>query len=237
MREPICYVIGAGELYPAGLEPKVGDWVIAADGGYRALRALGLRADLVVGDFDSLEERPDHPNVMTLPREKDDTDMAVALEMGVKRGYRTFRLYGGTGGRIDHTLANLQCLTWLSRRGCRGELYGENWTAAAVTDGALTFDASHRGYVSVFCQGDRAEGVTLRGLKYPLDSAALTPDVTLGVSNEFTGAESSIAVRTGTLLVVWAAGWPGAPSPLGSAGLGGERITSRGRSRTGTPRD
>lgn len=51
MREPICYVIGAGELYPAGLEPKVGDWVIAADGGYRALRALGLRADLVVGDF------------------------------------------------------------------------------------------------------------------------------------------------------------------------------------------
>ena len=72
-----------------------------------------------------------------------------------------------------------------------------------MTDGALTFDASHRGYVSVFCQGDRAEGVTLRGLKYPLDSAALTPDVTLGVSNEFTGAESSIAVRTGTLLAVW----------------------------------
>ena len=69
MREPICYVIGAGELYPAGLEPKVGDWVIAADGGYRALRALGLQADLVVGDFASLGYTPQRPNVTQLPAE------------------------------------------------------------------------------------------------------------------------------------------------------------------------
>lgn len=200
----ICYVVGAMSLTPALRPyPAPGDYVIAADRGYDSLMAYGVNPDLVVGDFDSLEGRPDHPNVVTLPKEKDDTDMAVALEMGVERGYRTFRLYGGVGGRMDHTLANLQCLTWLSRRGCRGELYGENWTASAVTDGVLTFDASHRGYVSVFCQGDRAEGVTLRGLKYPLEGAALTSDVTLGVSNEFTGVESSIEVRTGTLLVVW----------------------------------
>ncbi len=201
MREPICYVIGAGELYPAVWSPRWGTGS-SPPKGLPGSEALGLQADLVVGTS-TLWGRGRPPDVMTLPPGKDDTDMAVALEVGVKRGYRTFRLYGGTGGRIDHTLANLQCLTWLSRRGCRGELYGENWTAAAVTDGALTFDASHRGYVSVFCQGDRAEGVTLRGLKYPLDGATLTPDVTLGVSNEFTGAESSIAVRTGTLLVVW----------------------------------
>ena len=203
MEAGTCYVVGAGEFCPRGLTPGPGDLVIAADGGFAALEGLGRSPDLVVGDFDSLGHRPDHPHVVALPVEKDDTDMHSAIRLGWERGYRAFRLYGGTGGRIDHTLANLQCLTWLSRRGCRGELYGENWTAAAVTDGALTFDASHRGYVSVFCQGDRAEGVTLRGLKYPLDSAALTPDVTLGVSNEFTGAESSIAVRTGTLLVVW----------------------------------
>ena len=104
---------------------------------------------------------------------------------------------------MDHTLANLQCLTWLSRQGCRGYLYGETWTATAVTDGALRFDASHRGYVSVFCQGDRAEGVYLRGLKYQLCDATLTCDVALGVSNEFTGADSSVEVARGTLLVVW----------------------------------
>lgn len=203
MRESICYIVGAGALYPAELEPAAGDWVIAADGGYRSLHRLGIRADLVVGDFDSLEGRPDHPNVLMLAKEKDNTDMAAALELGRARGYRTFRLYGGTGGRVDHTLANLQCLTWLSRQGCRGYLYGDNWTAAAVTDGALHLDAAHRGYVSVFCQGDRAEGVFLRGLKYPLRDATLTCDVALGVSNEFTGADSCIEVARGTLLVVW----------------------------------
>ena len=203
MRESICYIVGAGALYPAELEPVEGDWVIAADGGYRSLHQLGIRADLVVGDFDSLEGRPDHPNVLMLAKEKDNTDTAAALELGRARGYRLFRLYGGTGGRVDHTLANLQCLTWLSRQGCRGYLYGETWTATAVTDGALRFDASHRGYVSVFCQGDRAEGVYLRGLKYQLCDATLTCDVALGVSNEFTGADSSVEVARGTLLVVW----------------------------------
>ena len=80
---------------------------------------------------------------------------------------------------------------------------GEDWTAAAITNGSLAFSADHRGTISVFCQGDRAEGVTLEGLKYPLKDAVLTCDFPLGVSNSFTGAESRVTVGKGTLLVIW----------------------------------
>ena len=198
-----CYIVGAGEFYDRSFTPGEGDLVIAADGGFGTLSDRVTAMDLVVGDFDSMGFRPDHPNVVDLPVEKDDTDMMAAIRLGWERGYRTYRLYGGTGGRVDHTLANLQGLVWISRRGGRGFLVGENWTAAAITDGEMTFSNRHRGFLSVFCQGDRAEGVTLEGLKYPLKDAVLTCDFPLGVSNEFTGAESRAAVRKGTLLLVW----------------------------------
>lgn len=198
-----CYIVGAGAFYDRDFVPEAGDLVIAADGGYGTLTARGTDMDLVVGDFDSMGFRPDHPKVVDLPVEKDDTDMMAAIRLGWERGYRTFRLYGGTGGRVDHTLANLQSLVWLSTRGGRGFLIGEDWTAAAVTDGDMTFAPGHSGFLSVFCQGDRAEGVTLEGLKYPLKDAVLTCDFPLGVSNEFTGVASRVAVGKGTLLVIW----------------------------------
>jgi len=62
------------------------------------------------------------------------------------------------------------------------------------------------GTVSVFCFGDRAEGVTLTGLKYPLDNTTLVCDYPLGVSNEFTGGPASVAVRNGTLIITFCRG-------------------------------
>ena len=82
MEQRVCYVVGAGDFHPRGLTPGPGDLVIAADGGFAALKGLGLTPDLVVGDFDSLGHVPDHPHVVTLPVEKDDTDMQSALALG-----------------------------------------------------------------------------------------------------------------------------------------------------------
>ena len=204
MEAGICYVVGAGEFCPRGLTPGPGDLVIAADGGFAALKGLGLTPDLVVGDFDSLGHRPDHPHVVTLPVEKDDTDMHSAIRLGWERGYRAFRLYGGTGGRIDHTLANIQSLAWLASQRGRGWLVGPDWTATVLSDGgALTLEAGRQGMVSVFCLGDRAEGVDIQGLKYGLTDGVLTADYPLGVSNSFLGGESRVSVRRGKLLVLW----------------------------------
>lgn len=167
---PLCYVVGAMPLDPGFiLTPVPGDLVIAADKGYETLSRLGVHPGLVVGDFDSLGSVPDHPQVLRLPRIKDETDTGFALRQGLKRGYRRFVLLGCLGGRLDHTVANLQLLSWLSAQGAQGVLLGEGEAAAVVTEGTLSFPASMEGFVSVFCAGGTARGVTLEGLKYPLD--------------------------------------------------------------------
>ena len=204
MAERVCFIVGGGELDPSlRLAPEAGDLLIAADAGLAAVDAMGLVPDLVIGDFDSLGEAPRGDNVVVLPRVKDDTDTAAAVKAGLSRGYRRFALYGGTGGRLAHTLANLQLLHGLSARACRGFLIGGGTVCTAVTDGELRFPAGLAGYLSVFCSGAPARGVTLSGLKYPLDRADLTAAYPLGVSNEFTGESARVSVERGTLLVLW----------------------------------
>lgn len=200
----VCFIVGAGPVAPdLRLSLRPDDLLIAADGGWLAVERMGLAPHLVIGDFDSLGHRPDHPNTVVLPTVKDDTDMGAAIRLGRERGYTRFALYGGTGGRLAHTLANLQLLDGLSRQGCRGFLAGDGTVATAVTNGALAFPAGMTGYLSVFCSSGTADGVTLTGLKYELTQAKLTSAFPLGVSNEFTGAPAHVCVQAGSLLVLW----------------------------------
>lgn len=207
-RKPVCYVVGAGDFYPRGLAPRAGDLLMAADGGFRHLAGLGLTSDVLIGDFDSLPDRPALARVVELPKEKDDTDLLAALKLGLKQGYAAFHLYGGTGGRVDHTLANIQCLYYLARRGALGFLHDRDSVLCLIEGGELAFDAACRGYVSVFAYAGAARGVALKGLKYELADATLWADCPLGVSNEFTGRPARVSVGEGALLVVYPADAP-----------------------------
>ena len=201
----ICYIVGAMSLTPdLRPYPTRGDYVIAADRGFDSLMAYGVTPDLAVGDFDSLGHRPNHPNVIQLPVEKDDTDMVYAIRKGLDLGYRRFVLLGGVGGRLEHTLGNLQLLDWLACQGGQGFLAGEKTVATCVRGGrTVTFPPTMEGYLSVFCNSGAAEGVTLTGLKYPLDGYTLTGDFPLGVSNQFLGTEAGVSCKTGSLLLIW----------------------------------
>lgn len=203
MKDKICYIVGAGENYGLDFTPSANDFVIAADAGIRYLEECGITADLVIGDFDSLDDVPSYPNTITLKAEKDDTDMLAAVREGIKAGYSDFHIYCGMGGRIDHTIANLQVLAYLSENGMRGFLFGKDNVITAITNQTITFDKIPSGYVSVFSHTEKSEGVYLRGLKYELNNAVLTNTFPLGVSNEFIGKESSISVSVGTLLIVF----------------------------------
>lgn len=199
-----CYIFGAGE-YGNLPCPAVGpdDLVIAADGGFTWLTGHGLTPQVAVGDFDSLGYVPEGLEVLRHPPEKDDTDMALAVEAALTQGCTRFFLYGGLGGRLDHSVANFHILAHLAHLGYGAFLVGPQTCATAIAGGRLTFSASHRGMISVFSWGGNASGVTLTGLKYPLTDGTLTCDRALGISNEFLGQTAEVSLRQGTLLIMW----------------------------------
>ena len=81
-------------------------------------------------------------------------------------------------------------------------MVGKDTWYRVVCNGEISFGAGEEGFLSVFCLGDKAEGVFERGLKYGLDNAVLTKEYPLGVSNEFIGKESKVSVRNGVLLLI-----------------------------------
>ncbi len=202
---PNCYIFAAGDAPDTVYSvPGAGDLVIAADAGYRTCLALGLQPDLLVGDFDSMEAPADFPNLLRAPVEKDDTDTLLAVKEGLRRGCDTFHLYGCTGGRLDHTLANLQTLLYLRRQGARGYLYDGTFTYTAIENEGIEIPREKEwALLSVFCLGDTAGGIVERGVQYPLTEATLTADFPLGVSNHILEDTARVSVARGALLIGW----------------------------------
>ena len=197
-----CYIIGAGDFFGLNELPDDSDYVIAADAGLNHCRKYGIIPDLVLGDFDSLGEEPEHPHVLRLPVEKDDTDTMYAVRLGLEKGYRHFYIYGALGGkRSDHSIANMQILVYLANRGARGWIFGSDcvWTAIRNT----TLSLSGSGGVSVFCIDGKAQGVTLKGLKYEIHDAEISSDYPIGVSNSMAADTAEIEVGSGCLLVMY----------------------------------
>jgi thiamine pyrophosphokinase len=163
---------------------------------------LGLASDDILGDFDSLGFTPQ--NATVFPVEKDDTDAMLAVRKALELGYKEVILYGALDGpRLDHTLANLQTLQFLSDHGAVGYLVGNDYIATTLQNSALSFPGTAEGILSVFCMGNDAFGVTLTGLKYPLLGGTLTAGFPLGISNHFTGKLSTVQVKEGSLLLLY----------------------------------
>ncbi len=208
----ICVVFGAGEYYTRPYSLPEHAFVVAADGGYDHARELGVHVDVVVGDFDSTEdlatESTGDPGMRTLrlPPEKDDPDMLSALKVGWRHGSREFHIYG-LGGRVDHTISDIQQTAIVASHGGIAYLHGDGHIVTAISDAALHFAAHEVAgtqYVSVFAHSDSVRDVTERGLKYRLDHATLSNLQVNGLSNEFIdGDAAQIAVGDGIAIIVF----------------------------------
>ena len=197
-----CVIFCAGGFEKLAQPMGKDDYILAADGGLAHLQKLGIEPNGIIGDFDSLGYVPQ--NAQVFPVEKDDTDSMLAVRKGLELGYQEFILYGALDGpRLDHTIANLQTLLFLERRGAKGTLVGLKYLITTVKDGVMKLPKAEEGIVSVFCLGEKAKGVTIRGLQYELDNGTLESSFPLGVSNHFVGKESSVAVENGTLIVMY----------------------------------
>ena len=184
----------------AAARPRPDDLIIGADRGYERAMALGVTPQVILGDFDSAQ-RPDRPDIEVHSPIKDDTDSILAVNRALEAGCREIVLLGALGGRVDHTLANLQTLLYIRDRGARGWLLGGGTAITAIRDESLEVERMD-GYLSVFAADGPCRGVTLEGLFYPLREAELTCCYPLGVSNLFGAPTARIIVELGALYVM-----------------------------------
>lgn len=197
-----CYIFGG---FPCNSEfdHAIGDKdiVISADGGYKLACSLGVKSNIVLGDFDTLNEEIVDSDVRKYPPEKDDTDLMIAIKTGISMGYSYFVIYGALGGRIDHTIAAIQSLEYLSERNMDGVLVSDNETINIQMPGKCEYKKDNFKYISVFSL-DEASVVSYEGLKYSLDNYTITQSFPIGISNEFISETGRIDLKSGKLLVI-----------------------------------
>ena len=200
MKKEFCCIFGAGDYFGYEKVPE-NSFVIAADAGIKKCEEKNIVPDLIIGDFDSLGYDLKGSTVIKLPKIKDDTDTLAAVKAGLERGYKNFLLFGCTGGRLSHTVANIQTLTYIAKHDGIGFLADKEELATVVCKG-IDFDKEFSGFLSVFA----AEGnviISESGLKYEIEKEKLTADFPLGVSNEFVGKKAKIDVQKGSALIIF----------------------------------
>lgn len=178
------------------------DFVIYCDCGLKHQNELGIKADLVVGDFDSHAMPTDGAEVIKLPCEKDDTDTVYAAKEAIRRGYTDFLLVGMVGGTMDHTLANVSILLYMDALGKRALLVDDYSEMEVISNGISYIDDSFE-YFSVLSPNGTASGISIEDAKYTLNDGAINIKYQYGVRNEpIEGKTAKVSVREGCLLVI-----------------------------------
>lgn len=196
----ICYLIGAGECAKLpDFSPD--DLVIAVDGGYDSLISQGKRPDILIGDLDSVKTAPSGIEILKFKVEKDETDMHLAFLEGQKRGFSDFLIFGGTGGRADHSFANYSLLLYAKERGANAKLISFAELVMLIKNESIELSGGTGRRFSVFAFGGDADGVTVTGAKYEAKNVKLTSDFPLGVSNSFLSDKATVEVKNGALLI------------------------------------
>lgn len=205
-----CIILGGGEILDYAAVSRLvsgGMFVICADGGFKHCAGLGLVPGLIVGDFDSIKgEIPQEIPLVTLSPEKDYTDTDLAVKEALARGYNRLLMAGMTGGRPDHTLANIQILAGLSVSGVHALLTDgvTDYRAftAPVQGNSFTIPPKAGHYFSVFALGGVCKRLNIQGAKYPLVDYDLRYDEARAISNEFLDGDAVISLDAGTVLII-----------------------------------
>ncbi|HHV51817.1 MAG TPA: thiamine diphosphokinase [Candidatus Avimonas sp.] len=178
------------------------DYIIAADAGLQLANRLGIKADCLVADFDSLKEQPGGGiPVYRLPVRKDDTDTMAAARIGLQEGFKDFLLLGASGGRLDHTFANFSVMLYLIKNGAKAVLADDKNIVQMVLPGTILLEPVENAKFSLMPFGGVVSGLTVKNAGYEVCDYVLTPDFPVGVSNEFIGRVVEISFKDGILLI------------------------------------
>lgn len=179
------------------------DFIACADGGHLYARQLGLIPHLIVGDFDS-SDYPDSEKsrIISLPVRKDDTDTVSVVKECLTLGFDEFLLFGMTGGRFDHTLANISVLYHLALLGKKAAVIDDKSTTLVMCQGKTVICGKKNCGFGIFPYACNHIELSLTGFEYDLRCGVLTADYPVGVSNTFTSDSAEIDILSGNAVAV-----------------------------------
>lgn len=186
------------------------EFVIGVDRGLKFLYDHEIKPDYIVGDFDSVpkglveyyREEADVPIREFNPvKDASDTEIALRLCLGLNR--KQIWVLGGTGNRIDHLWANIQCLQIVLEAGADARILDSHNQIRLLYQGiTLKRDEAFGKYFSLFPMELPVDALTITGAKYPLKNHFLRPDDSLCVSNEFEEDEVTISFSFGKVILM-----------------------------------
>lgn len=200
-----CVIVGGADIndYQA-IRDAAGDgcFYIYCDSGLKHIPGLSAKPDLIVGDFDSCKNPHLDVETIVLPTVKDDTDTVYAVKEALKRGFDSFILAGVIGARLDHSLGNVYALLNLYRLGKSGKIIDDYSEMEMVGSEPAFIDASFS-FFSIINITGKAEKITIKNAKYPLENAVILPEYQYGISNEvLPGKISEVTVGCGEALLI-----------------------------------
>lgn len=205
-------IVANGELKnPSEIQNffEQGDIIIAADGGAGHCLELGIRPSVVIGDLDSITKdqqkvlKSSQTKFIEYARDKDQTDLELALNYTKELGINDVLLLGLFGGRLDQTIANLLLLTKKEWKYFKFTALNGNEIVYLLQDkDSLTINGEVGNIVSLIPLTQKVTEIHADGLRWALDDALLIFGTTLGVSNEMINSSCNIRIGKGKLLII-----------------------------------
>lgn len=201
-------IVGNGTLSKkilAVIQP--GDYVIGVDRAAYWLIREGRLPDVAIGDFDSVTEeelsqiKKSVPSIRQFSKDKDQTDMELAIQHAIRKRPMEVVVLGGTGSRLDHTIATLQLLDLLLTAKIPHVLMNETNKIRLIGRGKTVIEKASYRYLSILPYTKNII-FSLNGFRYDLVRKTLQQGITRGVSNEIQKAQGVIRIFSGKAWVV-----------------------------------
>lgn len=180
------------------------DFIICADGGYKHAEKANLIPNIIIGDFDSAEmPQKSNAEILSLPTKKDDTDTFRCVKEALKLNFDEIVIFGGTGGRMDHTYANISVLRYICSHNAKGTLVDESNLLTIISDEEMIIKNKVGERFSIFPFGCESCVVTLSGFEYSLDKGMLLAEEPIGISNVIIEESAKVKVYEGSALIIF----------------------------------
>lgn len=183
-------------------------YIICVDGGAKHLEQLNVEPNILIGDFDSIDEslfikyKEKNIEFLTFKKDKDKTDTHLAIDYSIENKANKVILLGGYGTRVDHSLANIYMIEYAKQNGVDLMLAdGKNEIILASKKTEVINDMENS-FISLIPLSQKVYGVTTQNLKYQLSNATLKRNDSFGVSNEFLGEKAIVLSKRGKLLII-----------------------------------